>query len=119
IYQPSNMKAQSHMLIINENPLDIKYPQKIDSLMLKDYLSRFKNRYMAAGYPTCNIDSIVWKSNKVQVYFYPGSRYRIGNIAISSDSSSRPFNYLQNRYKENVFDTLSNYNIAEDALVYL
>lgn len=119
ISQPSNMKAQSHLLVITENPLDIKYPQKIDSVVLMDYLSRFKNRYMAAGYPTCNIDSVVWKSNKVQVYFYPGSKYRIGNITISSDSSSRPFNYLQSRYKENVFDTLSNYNIAEDALVYL
>lgn len=113
------LQAQSHALYISENPLQIKYPARIDSIGLNDYLFRFVNRYMASGYASCSVDSVIWRKEIVKVYFYAGNRYKIGQVEVLNDSGFNHFNYFQNRFKGNTFDTFTSFKMAEEALNYL
>lgn len=111
--------AQNYKLFIAENPLEVKCPERIDSAQLDGFLERYKNRYLALGYAASNVDSVIWGKGRVDVIFYTGLRYRIGQIQMKNDSGLNQLEYFQNRFGGNVFDSNSNFRIAEEALNYL
>lgn len=114
-----NLCAQRYRLELSDNPLEIKYPGLIDSAQLNYLLPNIVNRYVAAGYASFNIDSIVWKKSDVKVFVYVGSRFKVGSINVVNDSDKIRFNHLSTKYLNRNYDTMISRTIGGEILDYM
>ncbi len=115
----TNGFAQVYRLNIPNNPLNFKYPDRLDSTQINNFTYRFANQYKVKGYLAVSVDSISWSKEQVNVYFYFGQVYKIGNIKVSNDSNTGTFNQIGLRYTNNLADSLSGSKMADEVLVYL
>jgi len=114
--ESATAEAQSIQLVLSQNPLNIKFNATGDSVQLVYTLDRIKNQYLANGYITFNIDSIVWTNREAKAFVFVGQQFRIGSVNIVSDSLTQNYQNLKSKYLFTYYDTLNVYKMAEEII---